>query len=84
VIAALKANESAKLKYEMLGALGKGKFSTVYRARCVDGSATMALKKVQVQYLNGIAGQHVQANECCLNGTPHLTVALALLPPLSI
>lgn len=48
VIAALKANESAKLKYEMLGALGKGKFSTVYRARCVDGSATMALKKVQV------------------------------------
>jgi serine/threonine protein kinase len=48
VIAALKANESAKLKYEMLGALGKGKFSTVYRARCVDGSAMMALKKVQV------------------------------------
>ena len=46
LIAQLRANENAKHQYEVLGALGKGKFSTVYRARC--GAQTMALKKVQI------------------------------------
>ena len=46
IITELKNNEAARHKYEMVGVLGKGKFSTVYRAKC--GTESVALKKVQV------------------------------------
>ena len=51
-----KYSSLANFKDVML--IGKGQFSTVYRARCAGDNSVVALKKIQVNpcYLKGIVG----------------------------